>query len=494
MGRDWRDDRIAELEGKLAAALARISTLEAALAKTAALDAKFEAALTKIAALEEKLRLSSRNSSKPPSSDPPSAPKPPAKKPSGRKPGGQPGHEGHQRALVPANEVNKRVPCLPDRCRRCHAGLTGCDASPRLHQVFELPKVKPFVTQYELHALVCSSCGTRTAAELPDGVPAGAFGPSVTAVVALLMGVYRLGKRPVEMLMADLYGLTMCVGSVVSCQEQAAIALEAPHAEAHAYVMAQPVKHADETGWREARARAWLWTAVTSFVTVFLVQARRNTDAARALLGDVCGVLITDRWGAYGWWPDLARQLCWAHLKRDFIKIQERGGQDAILATALLAERDQMFVWWHRVRDGTLARSTFRRYMKPLQDRVYHLLGDGMEHGSPKTMETCRLLRKHADALWTFVYREGVEPTNNAAELRIRHAVLWRKTSYGTHSPEGSRFVERVLTVHATLRQQNRSVLDFLHDACVAALNHAPPPSLLPQRPSAASAMLAHAA
>ena len=481
MGRDWRDDRIAELEGKLEVALARISVLEAALAKTAELDAKFEAAVAKIATLEEKLRVSSRNSSKPPSSDPPSVPKPPARKPSGRKPGGQPGHEGHQRALVPAHEVDKRVPCFPDRCRRCHAGLMGSDASPHLHQVFELPRVKPFVTQYELHALICPCCGARTRAELPDGVPAGAFGPSVTAVVALLMGVYRLGKRPVEMLMADLFGLTMSVGSVVACQEQAALALEAPHAEVHAYVQAHPVKHADETGWREARSRAWLWTAVTSFVTVFLVQARRSTDAARALLGDTCGVLITDRWGAYGFWPDLARQLCWAHLKRDFIKIQERGGPDATLAAALLAERDQMFAWWHRVRDGTLARSTFRRYMKPLQDRVYHLLGEGMVHGSAKTMETCRLLRKHADALWTFVYREGVEPTNNAAELRIRHAVLWRKTSYGTHSPDGSRFVERVLTAHATLRQQNRNVLDFLREACVAALSHAPSPSLLPQ-------------
>ncbi|MFO0762422.1 MAG: transposase [Byssovorax sp.] len=159
-------------------------------------------------------------------------------------------------------------------------------------------------------------------------------------------------------------------------------------------------------------------------------------------------------------------------------QVQERGGPDATLAAALLAERDQMFAWWHRVRDG--ARPVDLPALHEA-DRVYHLLGEGMVHGSAKTMKTCRLLRKHADALWTFVYREGVEPTNNAAELRIRHAVLWRKTSYGTHSPDGSRFVERVLTAHATLRQQNRNVLDFLREACVAALSHAPSPSLLPQ-------------
>lgn len=458
--RDWRDDLIAELRAENARLHARL------------------------AELEEKLRQSSNNSSKPPSSDPPSQPKRRTRRPTGRKPGGQPGHEGHQRALIPSDQVDRRVTCRPEQCRQCHGDLNGDDASPRLHQVFDLPKIKPLVTQYELHALDCARCGARTPAELPDGVPSGAFGPTVTAMVALLMGVYRLGKRPVQTLMADLFGLTMCVGSVMKCQDQAAAALEVPHVEAHAYVMAQPVKQADETGWREARQRAWLWTAVTSCVTVFLIRARRNGNVARELLGMARGMLVTDRWGAYGWWPDLSRQLCWAHLKRDFVKIQERGDQDRLVADALLAERDQMFIWWHRVRDGTLRRSTFRRYMKPLQDRVYDLLQDGMTHGCAKTAKTCGLLAKHFDAMWTFVYCEGVDPTNNAAELRIRHGVLWRKTSYGTHSAEGSRFVERILTVHATLRQQNRRVLDFLTEACVAALNHTDPPSLIRDPPA----------
>lgn len=471
---DARDELIAELRA-IAAAQAR----------------EIEALRAEVAELKEKLRQFSQNSSKPPSSDGPAAPKRPPKKPTGRKPGGQPGHEGHQRALVPPEQVDRRVPCKPACCRGCSARLAGEDPNPRLHQVFELPQVKATVTQYELHSLACSRCGEHTTAELPAGVPTGAFGPSVTAMIALLLGVYRLGKRPVQQLLEDLFGLHMSLGAVIGCQELASAALAPAHAEAHAHVVAQPVKHADETGWREARRRAWLWIAVTSAVTVFLVRARRNGKVARELLGAAYGVLVSDRHGAYGWWPDALRQFCWAHLARDFVKIKERGGASEALGEAILAEKDRMFGWWHKVRDGTLGRPRFQRKMKGLQDRVFAHLTEGLAIAHPKTAKTCKRLLAHFDAMWTFVYREGVEPTNNAAELRIRHPVLWRKMSHGTHSPEGSRFVERVLTVHASLRQQSRNVLAFITDACVARLTQSDPPSLLPQ---SASARLAHAA
>src|SRR5207245_1171419 len=158
------------------------------------------------------------------------------------------------------------------------------DRSPHRHQVFELPRVEPIVTEYELHSLECS-CGVTTRAELPSDVPTGAFGPSVNATIAVLMGVYRLSKRAVPELMRDLFGLTMSVGAVIGCQQAASAALEAPVEGAKAAVVDVPVKYADETGWREARRRAFLWTVVTSTITVFMVHARRNADAARALLG-----------------------------------------------------------------------------------------------------------------------------------------------------------------------------------------------------------------
>jgi len=89
-----------------------------------------------------------------------------------------------------------------------------------------------------------------------------------------------------------------------------------------------------------------------------------------------------------------------------------------------------------------------------------------------------------APALWTFVRVPGVEPTNNAAERAIRPGVLWRKGSFGSHSPAGSRFVERMMTVAATLKQQQRNVVDYITLACEATLRGEPVPTLLPAHAS----------
>lgn len=461
MARDWRDELIERQQAQIATLVAQVEKLTG-----------------RVAELEEKLRKSSRNSGKPPSSDGPRVPPRPKKPSTGRSPGGQPGHERHERPMVPPGEVSKRVVLKPRRCCECGKHLAGEDAQPHRHQVFDLPEVRPLVTEYELHALTCA-CGATTSAELPEGVPTGAFGASVTAVVALLMGVYRLSKRAVPDVMRDLFGLSMSVGAVIGCQQKASEALEVPVEEAKAAIVEAPVKHADETSWREARRRAWLWVVVTAKLTVFVVHLRRNAEAAHALLGKQAGVLVTDRHGAYGWWSGLVRQFCWAHLIRDFKAIAERGCASERIGNALLAETDRMFTWWHRVRDGTLTRSTFRVYMRDLRRRVEDLLAEGAACLHPKTEKTCKKLLRSADSLWTFVRVEGVEPTNNVAERAVRHAVLWRKACGGTHSELGSRFVERILTTHASLRQQGRSVLGFIREACVARLYGSAPPSLL---------------
>lgn len=472
MAHDWRDDRIAELEATVVAQAATIAELTATV----------KSLLARIATLEENARRSSRNSSQPPSSDGPAAPAPRSRQPTGRAAGGQLGHEKHDRPLVPRDKVNKLVILKPSHCRGCNAILSGDDASPHRHQVFELPRVEPIVEEYELHSLDCP-CGVRTAAALPAGVPTGAFGPSVVAMAATLMGVYRLSKRAVPELMRDVFGLNISVGAVIGCQHIASEALAAPVDEARAFVVEQPIKYADETSWREARRKAWLWTVVTSTVTVFMIHARRNAVAARAVLaradGSFIGVLVSDRHGAYNGWSDMKHQFCWAHLIRDFIKVSERRSDSERVGKALLAETSRMFAWWQRVRDSTLLRSTFRVYMRSVRRRVEALLTEGAAVPHFKTARTCAKLLKRRRALWTFLRVEGVEPTNNTAERAVRHGVLCRKTSQGTHSEEGSRFVERILSVHATLRQQKRNVLHFINDACRAKLDGQPAPSLL---------------
>ena len=477
MIRDWRYHRIEPLEREDAELKSENAELKR---ENAELKAQ-------VAELKEQLRKSSRNSSKPPSSDGPAVPPRPMKPATGRKPGGQPGHKRHERELLPVDKVRQVIECVPERCGDCNARLHGQDPEPHRHQVTHLPPIEPVTDEYRQHTLSCGQCGGNTLGKLPAGVPTGAFGPSVVAVVAVLMGAYRLSKRLVPELLHDLYRLRMSVGAAVGCQQLASVALEVPVAEAKAHVAEQPVKHADETGWREGpkRARAWLWVMATHTVAVFMVHARRNTAAAKLLLGAVLGVLVTDRHGAYNWWPDKERQYCWAHLNRQFQTISERGGDSERIGKALLEQVRRLFHFSHRVRDGTLKRSTFRVYMRPLRKRVEALLAEGEAIAHTKTSKTCQKLLKHTEALWTFARIEGVQPTNNPAEQIIRHGVIMRKLSHGTHSEKGSRFIERILTVHATLRLQKRNVLDFVHQACEAELNGTTPPSLLPTNPSA---------
>jgi transposase len=228
---------------------------------------------------------------------------------------------------------------------------------------------------------------------------------------------------------------------------------------------------------------------------VFQVHARRTAQAAWALLGKQVGVLVSDRHGAYNDWADAMRQFCWAHLLRDFTAIAERGGDSERIGHALLEEAARMFDWWHQVRDGAIQRKTFQIYMRDVRRRVEALLTEGSTCLHIKTEKTCKKLLDHAESLWTFVRIPGVEPTNNAAERAVRHAVLWRRMSHGTHSPFGSRFVERILTTHATLRLQGRSVLAFLEQSCRAKLIQSPPPSLLsPAAPASAPVLVREAA
>jgi transposase len=429
--------------------------------------------------LHQRLNQNSTNSSRPPSSDPPHVKRPPPKPTSGRKRGGQPGHKRQQRPLVPPEQVKQAIPLKPPACRKCGHDLQGEDPQPRQHQVAEIPPFQPEVTEYRLHRLTCPECGTRTCASLPEGVPGGAFGPRLQAVLAVLAGGYRLGKRPIRQLAQDLFGLSISTGMVAKLEQSTSAALESPMAELEESVRTQPA-NVDETSWREARRRTWLWVVVTPLVTIFHIAATRCGKVAKQLLGSAHRQVVTsDRWKAYNGF--CRRQLCWSHLRRDFQAMIDRQNGGAAIGKRLIELSDRMFAWWHRVRDGTLCRSSFQVYISGLRAEVFEALTAGAACACPKTAATCRELIAHERKLWAFVCREGVEPTNNAAERALRHAVLWRKGSGGTDSERGSRFVERVLSIRETCRQQGRNVLDCLTECCRAYLQGGVPPSLLPE-------------
>jgi transposase len=337
------------------------------------------------------------------------------------------------------------------------------------------------VTEYQWHQLVCPACGETTRAPWPPGVPSGTYGPRVQATVALCTGAYRLSKRTTQQVMDEVFGVPMSVGTISPLEQATTAAVAVPVEEARSYVHEQAVAHLDETSWRQGGKRAWLWIAVTNLVTVFVVRMSRGGHVARELLGEhFAGILVTDRYSAYNWYPVRWRQLCWAHLLRDCEARRSRGGASEEIGAALLAQVHQMLTWWHRGREGRLTRSPLRSSMTPLRRAVERLLAAGSQCGVAKTEGTCREMLKRRQALWTFVQVDGVEPTNNTAERAIRPGVQWRKGSFGTQSEAGSRFVESMMTVVATLKHQKRNVLDSLTAAHEAALHGEAVPSLLP--------------
>ena len=262
--------------------------------------------------------------------------------------------------------------------------------------------------------------------------------------------------------------------------------LAAPVAEAEKAVQDADYAHADETGWYEGKVdghakRAWLWVVVTAWVTVFRISHSRGSDVAKGLLGEgFSGILITDRWCGYNWHELMLRQLCWSHLTRDWQGFIDRQGESARIGALLMKDRNRMFRWWRRVCDGAMQRAEFELRMEPVRRRVGRLLREAEFCPNAKTRGMAKEILKLEAAMWTFVDIEGIEPTNNTAERTIRHGVMYRKTSFGTQSPEGSRFVERILTAIATLKQQNRDVLEYLTDAVRAHRRGQPAPSLLP--------------
>lgn len=441
--------------------------------KLAALEeknAEVESLQTEVAALRERLGQNSTNSSLPPSSDAPQHRRPARREASGTARGAQAGHQGRGRTLVPSEEVDHVIDYRPVRCRGCGRRLHGDDADPARRQVTELPPARAEVHEYRRHTLCCETCGTRTAAEWGAEVPAGSFGARLQATVAYFSGRLAVSHRDCVEAIGVLHGATLSLGSISAVQRRVSHALAAPVQTAERFVRRQKVNHVDETSWRESNRLSWLWVNATSQVTSFRITPGRGAVTAREVIGRArTGIVTTDRYKAYNWLDARRRQVCWAHLARDFQAMAERGGAAQEIGEALLGETKQLFRLWHRVRDGTLSRRKFRRSMAPVERRVKELLDAGSECTHAKTRGVCRQIRSLGDALWTFVRVEGVEPTNNRAERALRRAVMWRRTSFGTQSEAGSRFIERMLTVVTSLRQQRRDVLDYLTAACGSA-------------------------
>ena len=430
--------------------------------------------------LKAKLELRSSNSSRPPSSDPPWEKRPPRKKSSGRKPGGQPGHKGKTRPLIPTDDVDKVVVHDVPECPGC-GGTDLEQLDVFRHQVTEIPPVRALVTEHQVRTVHCRGCGEDAAGELPADVARSQFGPRVHALVAHLSGGFRLTHREIKVILGEVFDVQLSLGSVTAIQRRVTEALEAPFRAVQRAVREGPAAYIDETSWREFRRPVWMWTAHFGSLVVYHIDRRRNRKAfGRLMAGTFHGVRIVDRLAVHDKVKDALRQICNAHLLRDFegFVTGPRGRRGFGRRGKAIVQ--QIFKLWRRFCERRIDRDKLRRACAALESRMEALLDEAQTHAVARVRHFAAFLRKQVACMFTFARVPGIEPTSNPAERMLRCAVLWRKGSFGSHSKDGSRFVSRFLTISRSLRLQSRDVMEFLVDALDAHANARSPPQILP--------------
>jgi transposase len=435
----------------------------------------------RIAELERRLNRSSRNSSAPPSSDPPSAPAR-SKDRSGRKQGAQDGHEGHGRPLLPAWAVDDVIEYWPQRCRCGHVFSDGervAVGEPARHQVEELEPINVRVSEHRARRVCCPECGRRTRATLPEEVARSCFGPRLEAAVACLSVRNRVSRDDAVELIEELFGARISSGTVDTILSRTAAALAEPHDDLLDRLRGGQALNMDETGWRTAGERRALWGMFDTKHAYFSVQDDRGEDHARELLADTQAIVTSDRWWAYTHLPLARRQLCWAHLKRDFAAHAEGLAAERQFGETGLALCERVF-WAWEVYQHTADRRELKHTIRVLQRQYKPIIRSYMTKRArnKRCRGMARNLVKAWPALWTFASREGVQPTNNHAERALRSAVIYRKLSLGTQSKDGEHRVARLLSAHTTCRLQHRSLFAYLTDAITAHARGDPAPLL----------------
>lgn len=447
-------------------------------------DARIVALTKQVELLTELLNRNSKNSHLPPSSDGPGSSGGAAgtgRPKSERKRGGQKGHRGSYRELLPTERVETFVELFPEVCLGCaHSLPRVIDIAACRYQQLELRDHRPHVTEWRRHEVRCERCGSWTrAAHDSTKIPSSAFGPCLTAVVAMLTGAYHLSRRKAQKLLSELFGISVSLGAISTMEKRASEALASAHKEALREVQYAAVKHTDATSWTRGGKLMSLWTLACASATAYQIFADGCRDTIVSMFGPRCGILVSDRATVFGFWAMALRQICHAHLLRKFVAFSERAGPGGGIGRELLELSALMFEYWHGFKDGLLSRQELQVWLGPVQRDIERVLQRGAAADIERLSGSCADILAHRAALWTFVTRDGVEPTNNHGELQLRDFVLWRKRSFGTQSERGERFAERVMTAVRTARKQGKDVLDFVVRSITALLDGAPPPRLL---------------
>lgn len=325
-------------------------------------------------------------------------------------------------------------------------------------QQVELPDIDPVVTQIECERAKCRRCQKNLKAPFPEEYQYSHFGPRLITFIGMCSSVYRLSKRSIRELLEMMFKVNISLGSIPAQERKLSKGLKPLHEKLKEQIDTALVAYVDETSFREQAQTHYVWTASNKSITWLKVLPGRsiaNLNHVRPR-GDP-GITVTDRYQVYAY---KKHQYCLAHIKRDLKKFAERRSEDQNLAENALFELQEIFTATH-----LSCKETMRQRIYYRKKRLENTLLDILANGSDTFARFAERLLDQFQKLFFFTKNTEVECTNNIAERSLRHIVLWRKTSYGTQSKEGSRFMERAVSVWMTLKKQGKEVFPFFFQA-----------------------------
>jgi len=401
--------------------------------------------------LKERLGLNSGNSSFPPSRD---LYKKRLIKKSGLKPGGQPGHVGKWREKLEANE---EISIHPEEYCQC-GGKIVLAQKPYTHQKVELPVIKPIVTNYYLYHGRCSCCKKRYRARLPEGVSNDLLGPRAKAAVSSLTGFFKNSKREAQMIMEEILGLKISLGTLSKTEERVSLKCEKNYQQLEEKIQQSELLHIDETGHRLGKKKGWAWVFSNKSATLIKLTGSRGAKVLEKTLPLYEGKVVSDRYSSYSYFLEDKRQVCWSHLMRDFERFaQSRDADLNFIGRNMVSIAKEMFGLHRRLLEKQIEHVFFLRRCRILRRRLsYWLKRTSRLPGLDQAKRVSKNILKCESMMWKFLEDPlEIPPTNNLAERQIRKYVVYRKTSYFTWAERGERYIERMLSLFLTHQKEN---------------------------------------
>lgn len=379
-----------------------------------------------------------------------------------KKPGRPEGHEAALRPSPVPREISEVIDVPLDGCPCCGGPIE--DVQSHEQVVTDLPPIQPVSKKYVTHSAWCRRCcrrvRSRHAEQTSDaaGAAGNQIGGKAMALAAEMKHRLGVSYRKITDLFGHHFGLSVCAAALVRAGQRLARFAAGTYEALITIIRSSSVVYGDETGWRINADSAWLWVFTNDLVTVYLIRKDRGQAVIREVLGPhFRGVLSSDCCASYD--PiEVDKQKCNGHILKDLSAIEAiktpATGRFSRETTSVL--RDAIALK-RRFDGGELSEHGLASVRGRIEARMDNILG--RTYRDPDNRRLANRLIKHREHLFTFLYRKGVEPTNNHAERALRPAVIARKLSAGNRSPTGAETHGIIASLAQTARQNGR---DFI--------------------------------